>query len=221
MSAGKWSEVDAYFDDRLSLSDPALDAILAANVSAGLPAIDVSPAQGKFLNLIARMIGARRILEIGTLGGYSSIWLARALPNDGRLVTLEANSRHAEVARGNFQRAGLAERIDLRVGPALETLPRLKEENGGAFDLVFVDADKPNNAAYFSWALKLTRPGSVVIVDNVVRDGAVVEAASGDATVRGVRDFFDKVAAEPRVSATALQTVGAKGWDGLAIAYVL
>jgi len=221
MSAKKWSEVDAYFADRLSLSDPALDAVLAANAAAGLPAIDVSPAQGKFLNLIARMIGAKRILEIGTLGGYSSIWLARALPMDGRLVTLEANARHADVARGNFQRAGVAERIDLRLGAALETLPRLEAERGGAFDLVFVDADKPNNLAYFSWALRLTRPGSVIIVDNVVREGAVVEAASRDAIVRGVREFFDALAAEPRVSATALQTVGAKGWDGLAIALVL
>jgi predicted O-methyltransferase YrrM len=221
MSHKKWSEVDAYFADRLSLSDPALDAVLAANAEAGLPEIDVSPPQGKFLSLIARMIGAKRILEIGTLGGYSSIWLARALPMDGRLVTLEANSRHANVARGNFQRAGLTERIDLRVGPALETLPRLEAENGGAFDLVFVDADKPNNSAYFSWALRLTRPGGVIIVDNVVREGAVVEAASRDATVRGVREFFDSLAGEPRVSATALQTVGAKGWDGLAIAVVL
>jgi predicted O-methyltransferase YrrM len=221
MSARKWSEVDAYFADRLSLSDPILDVVLAANAGAGLPAIDVSPAQGKFLNLIARMIGAKRILEIGTLGGYSSVWLARALPDDGRLVTLEANARHADIARGNFQRAGFTERIDLRVGPALETLPRLKAEGGGAFDLVFVDADKPNNSAYFTWALQLTRPGSVIIVDNVVRDGAVVEAASRDSTVRGVRDFFDLLAAEPRVSATALQTVGAKGWDGLAIALVL
>lgn len=221
MAARNWSEVDAYFADRLSLSDPTLDAVLAANAEGGLPTIDVSPAQGKFLNLMARMIGAKHILEIGTLGGYSSIWLARALPNDGRLVTLEANSHHADVARGNFQRAGLAERIDLRVAPALETLPRLKAEAGAAFDLVFVDADKPNNPAYFSWALQLTRPGSVIIVDNVVRDGAVVEAASRDPTVRGVREFFDLLAAEPRVSATALQTVGAKGWDGLAIAVVL
>ena len=162
-----------------------------------MPAIDVSPAQGKFLNLLARMIGAKRILEIGTLGGYSSIWLARALPKDGRLVTLEANSHHADVARSNFKRAGLAERIDLRVGPALENLPPLKDEGGGAFDLVFIDADKPNNPAYFSWALQLTRPGSVIIVDNVVRDGAVVEAASRDAMVRGVREFFDALAADP------------------------
>jgi predicted O-methyltransferase YrrM len=221
MSAQKWSEVDAYFADRLSLSDPTLDAVLAENARAGLPSIDVSPAQGRFLNLIARMIGSRRILEIGTLGGYSSIWFARALPKDGQLVTLEANTRHAEVARDNFRRAGLAERIDLRVGPALETLPRLQAEGGEAFDLVFVDADKPNNSAYFSWALRLTRPGSVIIVDNVVREGAILEAASRDAAVRGARDFFDLLAAEPRVSATAVQTVGAKGWDGFAIALVL
>ena len=221
MSAAKWSAVDAYFSDRLQLSDSALEAVLAANAAAGLPAIDVSPAQGKFLSLIAKMIGARRILEIGTLGGYSSIWLARSLPKDGRLVTLEANPRHADIARANFKRAGLAERIDLRVGAALETLPRLQAEGGGAFDFVFVDADKPNNSAYFSWALRLARAGSVIIVDNVVRDGAVVDAASSDATVRGVREFFDLLAAEPLVSATALQTVGAKGWDGLAIAVVL
>ena len=220
MPQPKWSEVDAYFADRLALSDPTLEAVLKGNAAAGLPAIDVSPAQGKFLHLLARMVGAKRILEIGTLGGYSTIWLARALPLEGRLTSLEARARHAEVARGNFKRAGVAERIDLRVGAALDTLPILAAEAGPPFDFVFIDADKPNNSAYFSSALQLTRSGGAIVVDNVVRSGAIVDGASRDADVRGVRKFFDMLAAEPRVSATALQTVGAKGWDGLAIALV-
>ena len=220
MPQPKWSEVDAYFTDRLALSDPALESVLKANAAAGLPAIDVSAAQGKFLHLLARMVRASRILEIGTLGGYSTIWLARALPPQGRLVTLEADPRRAEVARGNFGRAGLADRIDLRVGAALDTLPILATEGGAPFDFVFIDADKPNNSAYFSWALRLSRSGAVIVVDNIVREGDVADPKSRDPDVIGVRKFFDMLAAEPRVSATALQTVGVKGWDGLAIALV-
>jgi predicted O-methyltransferase YrrM len=220
MPQAKWTEVDAYFCDCLALSDASLEAALKANATAGLPAIDVSPTQGKFLNLLARMVGAKRILEIGTLGGYSTIWLARALLPEGSLVTLEANRRHAEVARANFQRAGIATRVDLRVGAALDSLPLLAAERGAPFDFVFIDADKTNNSAYFWWALRLTRSGGVIVVDNVVRGGAIVDAASRDSDVPGVRGFFEMLAAEPRVSATAMQTVGAKGWDGLAIALV-
>jgi predicted O-methyltransferase YrrM len=220
MPQPKWSEVDAYFTERLALSDPSLEAVLKANAAAGLPAIDVSAAQGKFLHLLARMVRASRILEIGTLGGYSTIWLARALPPQGRVVTLEADTRHAEVARANFGRAGLADRIDLRVGAALDTLPLLAAAGGAPFDCVFIDADKMNNSAYFSWALRLTRSGSVIVVDNVVREGAVADPKGRNPDVLGVRKFFDMLAAEPRVSATALQTVGVKGWDGLAIALV-
>jgi predicted O-methyltransferase YrrM len=221
MARKTWSDVDAYFTDRLALSDPTMEAALRANAAAGLPAIDVSPAQGKFLHLIALLCRARRILEIGTLGGYSSLWLARALPPGGRLITLEASARHAKVARANFERAGLADRIDIRLGPALDTLPALAAEGGDPFDFVFIDADKANNAAYFDWALKLSRSGAIIIVDNVVRDGAVADPASRDPSVLGVRRFFDRLAAEPRVSATALQTVGVKGWDGLAISVVV
>ena len=220
MPQPKWSEVDAYFADRLAVSDPTLDSVLAANAAAGLPAIDVSPAQGKFLYLLARMVGSARILEIGALGGYSTIWLARALSPGGGVVTLEASPRHADVARANFQRAGVADRIDLRIGAALDSLPILAAEGGPPFDFVFIDADKTNNPTYFSWALRLTRSGAVIVVDNVVRSGAVADRGSRDPDVRGVRKLFDMMATEPRVSATALQTVGAKGWDGLAIALV-
>ncbi|MGO9740949.1 MAG: O-methyltransferase [Roseiarcus sp.] len=212
--------VDGYIVDKLVRSDPALEAALAANAAAGLPSIDVSPAQGKFLHLIARMIGAKRILEIGTLGGYSTIWLARALPAGGRVVTLEVDPEHARVASENFSRTGLSHAVDLRLGPALQTLPKLAAEGAGPFDLVFIDADKPNNVAYLEWALKLARPGAVIIADNVVRDGAVVDEGSADPSVRGARALFDALAAEPRLSATALQTVGAKGWDGFVIALV-
>lgn len=200
--------------------DAALAEALAANAAAGLPAHDVSPAQGKLLHLLARMIGARRILEIGTLGGYSTLWLARALPPGGRVVTLEADARHAAVARANFERAGLADRIELRLGPALEALHRLQVEAQGPFDLFFLDADKPNHAAYLAGALRLARPGSVIVADNVVREGAVIDAASADDRVQGIRAFFDLLAAEPRLDATAIQTVGSKGWDGFAIALV-
>ena len=217
----RWSAVDAFFADRLAPPDPALDAVLAANAAAGLPPHDVSPLQGRFLELLARMIGARRVLEIGTLGGYSTIWLARALPADGRIVTLEADPHHAAVARANFARAGLAERIELHEGPALESLAALARARADSFDLVFIDADKPSNPAYLAHALALTRPGSVIVGDNVVRDGAVVDPGSADPRVEGVRRFTDLIAAEPRLLATALQTVGAKGWDGFALALVI
>jgi predicted O-methyltransferase YrrM len=215
-----WTTVDRYLTGLLVQPDDALEGALAASASAGLPSINVAPNQGKFLMLLARLQGARSILEIGTLGGYSTIWLARALPADGRLITLEAEPKHAEVARANVQRAGLSSRIDVRVGPALETLPRLATEGLGPFDFCFIDADKPNTAAYFEWAVKLSRPGSVIIVDNVVREGALADADSSDPNVLGMRRFMATLAAEPRVSATAIQTVGVKGYDGFAIAVV-
>src|SRR6266403_4894499 len=182
-SLDRWAAVDRYFSEQLSLSDPALDAAMAANKSAALPAIDVAPNQGKFLQLLALLVGARNVLEIGTLGGYSSIWLARALPAGGRLITLEFNPQHAEVARANIARAGLAEIVDIRVGAALDTLPKLQFEFTEPFDLIFIDADKPHNAEYLHWALKLSRRGTLIIVDNVVRDGAVIDAASSNPDV--------------------------------------
>jgi predicted O-methyltransferase YrrM len=186
-----------------------------------LPPIAVSPAQGKLLNLLARMMSARRILEFGTLGGYSTIWLARALPPDGRLITLESVRKHAEVARANIARAGLADLVDVRVGEALDTVPRLAEDVGEElFDLVFIDADKPHNADYFAWSVRLTRPGGVIIVDNVVRGGNVLEADTADPNVQGVRRLNEVMAADPSVSATTIQTVGAKGYDGFTIAVV-
>lgn len=220
MTEDIWSAVDAYIADKLSLSDPVLDAVLMTNREAGLPTIDVSPAQGKFLNLLARMIRAERILEIGTLGGYSTIWLARALPATGHLVTLEAEAKHADVARRNIASAGVSAKVDLRLGLAIETLPELVAEANAPFDLVFIDADKPSIADYFAFALELTRPGSVIVVDNVIRRGAVIETASEDPRVEGVRRFFNDAAAEPRVSATALQTVGIKGYDGFTLLVV-
>ena len=219
MSEKLWAAVDRYIDDVLVAPDEALDAALQASSKAGLPAIAVSPSQGKLLHLMAQTQGARRILEIGTLGGYSTIWLARALPADGRLITLEADPKHAEVARANIARAGLGDVVDLRLGRALETLPTLVGE--APFDLIFIDADKPSNPDYFKWALKLSRRGSLIIVDNVIRDGEVAEASSRDPNVIGVRRMFDLMAAEKRVSATAIQTVGSKGHDGLAIALVI
>jgi len=209
MSQDRWSEVDSYIVQRLLPADPILDAVLDANAAAGLPPADVSPAQGKLLYLFARMVGARRVLEIGTLGGYSTIWLARALPADGVVVTLEVVPEHAAVARLNLERAGLAVRVDLRVGPALQTLQRIDSENRGPFDLIFIDADKPSNPDYLAWALRLARPGNVI-----------VDPASRDPRVQGVRRFFDMMASEPRLTATAIQTVGSKGWDGFAIAVV-
>lgn len=218
MSEAKWRAVDDYICALLVEDDPALTAALAASDAAGLPPISVSASQGKLLHVLARLQGARAILEIGTLGGYSTIWLARALPGDGRLITLEANAKHAAVARANVERAGLSSIVDLRLGPALETLPQLEGE--APFDLIFVDADKENNADYFRWGLKLSRVGSLIIVDNVVRDGKVIDAGSRDPLVQGVRRLYEAIAAEPRVSATAIQTVGSKGHDGLAFALV-
>jgi predicted O-methyltransferase YrrM len=215
-----WAAVDGYIGAHLLAADPALDAALAANAAGGLPAIDVSAPQGKMLNLIARMAGARRILEVGTLGGYSTICLARALPEEGRLVTLELEPHHAEVARANFARAGVAERCDVRTGPAVESLAAMITVGEAPFDLVFVDADKPSNVAYLSAAMQLTRPGSVLVFDNVVRGGLVLDAGSSDPSVVGTRALYEAIAAEPRLDATAIQTVGDKGWDGFLLAIV-
>ncbi len=220
MIEDQWTAVDRYINDLLIPPDPVLDAALRTSEAAGLPPINVSPNQGKFLMLLARIQGARAILEIGTLGGYSTIWLARGLPADGQLITLEADASHARVARANFERAGLGNVVELRVGRALDTLPRLAAEGRGPFDLVFIDADKPSNPDYFAWALKLSRPGSVIVVDNVVRSGAVVDPDSNDPGIKGVRRLSALLAAEPRVSATVIQTVGGKGYDGFAIALV-
>ncbi|HEX3811184.1 MAG TPA: O-methyltransferase [Rhizomicrobium sp.] len=219
MTQQTWTAVDDYFSGALLDSDPALDA-LAAATAAGLPAISVSPLQGKFLNLLARMIRARNILEVGTLGGYSTIWMAKALPPGGRAVTLEIDAKHADVAQKSFAKAGLAKTIQLHLGPALETLPKLEAEGGEPFDLVFIDADKPNNPNYFEWALKLTRAGSVIVVDNVVRSGNVADPKNHDAGVEGVRKVCELIAANPRVDATAIQTTGLKGYDGFIIALV-
>jgi predicted O-methyltransferase YrrM len=216
MSQTLWRSVDRYIGEALIESEEALEAALRESERAGLPPIAVSPAQGKFLQLLARAVNARAILEIGTLGGYSTIWLARALPSDGRLVSLEINPHYAEVARTNIARADLADRVEVCVGPALQELQKLK----GPFDLAFIDADKRNNADYFSWALKLARRGSLIVVDNVVREGEIANADAHDAGVEGVRRLFDLISAEPRVSATAIQTVGEKGYDGFALALV-
>jgi predicted O-methyltransferase YrrM len=220
MSKEQWGAVDQYIADLLVPPDAALDEALRASAEAGLPAINVPPNMGKLLHLLARVLGARAILEVGTLGGYSTIWLARALASGGRLITLEADPKHAEVARANIARAGLGDVVELRLGPALETLPQIAAEGRGPFDLIFIDADKPSNADYFAWALKLSRRGSLIIVDNVVRNGAVVDASSSDAAVQGVRRFNDMLAAEKRVCATEIQTVSGKGYDGFAIALV-
>jgi predicted O-methyltransferase YrrM len=221
MSQERWTEVDRYITEKLLPSDPALDAALRSTAEAGLPPINVSPPQGMLLMLLARAQGARRILEIGTLGGYSTIWLARALPAGGVLTTLELDPKHAKVAAANITRAGLSHVVEIRQGPALETLPKLAAERKGPFDLFFIDADKPSNADYFAWALKLSRPGSLIIVDNVIRDGAVVDGRSRDPDVIGVRRLNDMIAAEPRVMATEIQTVGSKGYDGFAMALVV
>ena len=221
MSRNRWDGVDSYFAKTLIGSDAALEAALSANAAAGLPAIDVSAPQGKLLHLLARMAGARKVLEIGALGGYSTIWLARALPDDGRLISLERNLRHAEVARLNVGRAGLEGKVEIRTGAALDTLPKIQAEGLGPFDFVFIDGDKANNAAYLEWALRLSRPGAAIVVDNVVREGEVIDAASRDPDVVGVRRMFETIAREPRLSATAIQTVGAKGWDGFVLAMVV
>jgi len=215
LSDALWSDVDGYIAEHLIGADDALDAALRASDAAGLPPIQVSAAQGKMLHLLARSIGARNILEIGTLAGYSAIWMARALPADGRLVTLEVSAKHAEVARANAARAGVGERVDVRVGAALDTLPKLS----GPFDLSFIDADKANIPAYFDWAVKLSRPGSLIVVDNVVRDGGLIDP-NGDESVQGVRRLHEQLANDRRVSATTIQTVGNKGYDGFTLAIV-
>jgi len=220
MSQDKWSAVDHYITDLLVRPDPALEAALSASTAAGLPAISVSPPQGKLLHVLARAQGARKILEIGTLGAYSTIWLARALPVGGRLITVEANPKHAEVARTNITRAGLAGVVELRLGRAIDTLPQLVAEKQGPFDLIFIDADKPGYPDYLPLALKLSRVGALIIADNVVRQGAVADGSSSDPNVQGVRRYNELVAAEPRLTATIIQTVGSKGYDGLAIALV-
>jgi len=217
---GEWAAVDDYIADRLLGEDRHLADALAANAAARLPAIDVSPAQGKFLYLLAKAGTARRILEVGTLGGYSTIWLARALPADGKLITLEIDPHHAEVAHANLDRAGLGNKVDVRVGPALETLAALAKEKGPAFDFIFIDADKQNNANYVQAAIGLARSGALIVVDNVVREGRVLDARSEDSAIQGTRRLFDMLAEESRLDATAIQTVGLKKWDGFVIALV-
>jgi predicted O-methyltransferase YrrM len=220
MTERQWRTVDAFFTGTIIKQDGALEAALAANAAAGLPQIDVSPPHGKLLHLLARMAGARKALEIGALGGYSAIWIARALPPDGRLVTLEADENHARIARENIARAGLTEKVDIRVGPALDNLPKIEAERLGPFDFVFIDADKSNNENYLSWALRLSRRGTAILVDNVVREGRIADASSRDPDVTGTRKMFEMMAHEPRLAATAIQTVGDKGWDGFALAIV-
>ena len=217
MNAAQWSQVDEYIVQTLVPSDAALDAALRSSTEAGLPAINVAPNQGKFLALLATIQGAKRILEIGTLGGYSSIWLARSLPADGQLVTLELSPKHADVARQNLERAGVASRVEVRVGRALDTLAALVSEGVQPFDFVFIDADKQSIPEYFQWSLELARVGSVIVVDNVIRNGNVIDAASSDANVRGVRRFNELLSKTASVSATSIQTVGSKGYDGFTL----
>jgi predicted O-methyltransferase YrrM len=221
MNEELWTAVDSYISDKLIPPDPALDAAVRASAEAGLPEIQVSPAQGKLLYLLAKVRGARTILELGTLGGYSTIWLARALPADGRLITLEADPKHAEVARTNIARAGLAGIAEVCTGRAIDVLPQLEAEGRGPFDLVFIDADKPSTPDYFAWALRLTRPGSLIITDNVVRKGGLADPASTDPSVSAMRRFHEILSAETRVSATTIQTVGCKGYDGFTLALVV
>ncbi|WP_405102072.1 O-methyltransferase [Oceanobacillus sp. FSL H7-0719] len=216
----KWNDVDLYLSKKLHTSDPVMDSILKANSDAGLPAIDVAPNQGKLLYLLAKLKGAKRILEIGTLGGYSSVWLARALPDGGHLVTLELDDKHAKLAEENVKRAGLENKIDVIVGSALETLPTLKDKGVANFDFIFIDADKPNNPQYLKWAIELSRPGTVIIADNVVRNGHVIDTESEDLSVQGVRQFFDLLSEESCIDSTAIQTVGSKGYDGLVLGIV-
>jgi predicted O-methyltransferase YrrM len=217
----QWTAVDGYISDLLVTPQPALEAALRASDEAGLPAINVAPNQGKLLHLLAQIRQARTILEIGTLGGYSTIWLAMALPSDGHLITLESEPKHADVARTNIAAAGLADLVELRLGPALQTLPELAAEGRRPFDMVFIDADKPNIPEYFAWALRLSRRGTLIVVDNVIRGGAVIEAGSEDLSVQGVRRLNALIATEPRVTATAIQTVGVKGYDGFTLALVV
>ncbi|GAA4837561.1 O-methyltransferase [Saccharopolyspora rosea] len=220
MQQQQWTAVDEYVTARLAPPDPVLDGALRNADRAGLPHINVSPAQGQFLHVLAAAAGARHVLEIGTLAGYSAIWLGRALPPDGRLISLEAEPRHAEVARENLAAAGLADRVEVRLGPALDTLPNLRTDPAAPFDLVFIDADKPNIPEYFRWALVLSRPGALVVVDNVVRKGALADETSTDPAVQGVRRLHDMLADETRAAATTIQTVGVKGYDGFTLAVV-
>jgi predicted O-methyltransferase YrrM len=213
-----WAAVDHYIVGHLIGDGP--QGAIAANAAAGLPDIDVSPPQGKMLHLLARMVGARRILEVGTLGGYSTIWLARALPADGRIVTLELEPHHAAVARANVDAAGIGASVDIRTGPALETLDAMVAAGEDGFDFVFIDADKANNCAYVDRAIALGRPGSTIVVDNVIREGGILDPASTDERITGTRALFEKLAADDRLSATAVQTVGAKKWDGFILAVV-
>jgi predicted O-methyltransferase YrrM len=221
MSQKTWTTVDSYLTETLVTADPILAAALATNATASLPAIDVSPTQGKFLHLLATIHGAKRILEIGTLGGYSTIWLGRALPPEGSLITLEFEPRHAAVAQENITRAGLSAIVEIRVGPAADSLAQLYKEAAQPFDLIFIDADKPNNPVYLEWALKFSRKGTIIIIDNVIRDGKIADADNTDPSITGTRAMFEMIAANQRLEGTALQTVGSKGYDGFAIALVL
>ena len=221
MTQPTWTNVDQYFDALFIGEDAAFSGALQATAAANMPAISVSPTQGKLLHLLARLQRAQRILEIGTLGGYSTIWLGRALPSDGKLITLEIDPAHAAVAQANIERAGLADKVDVRVGAAIQLLPQIAAEGGAPFDVVFIDADKASTPDYLTWALQLTQAGSLIIIDNVVRDGKVIDESSEDPSVQGVRRALAMMANEPRLSVTALQTVGSKGYDGLAIALVL
>ena len=221
MSEQTWTTVDRYLTETLIPVDPILEAALAANAAAGLPSIDVSPTQGKWLHLLAKIKGATRILEIGTLGGYSTIWLARALPPEGKLITLEYEPHHAEVAAENIARAGLASKVEIHVGAAADSLAALYAEGAAPFDLIFIDADKPNNPIYLDWALKLARKGTLIVTDNVIRDGQVADPASDDPSIVGTRAMFARMSTDPRLSCTALQTVGLKGYDGFAFALVV
>jgi predicted O-methyltransferase YrrM len=220
VSRERWEAVDAYISELLVGDDPALEAALRASDDAGLPSIALTPPQAKLLHLLARVHGARRILELGTLGGYSTIWLARALPPDGRLITLELNADYAALAAANLQRAGVAERVEIQVGPALESLRALIAQEPDPFDFIFIDADKQGTPDYFQCALALSRPGTIILTDNVVRDGAVADPATQDPRALGMRRFHELLAAEPRVAATTIQTVGAKGYDGFTLALV-
>ncbi|SEP55723.1 O-methyltransferase [Piscibacillus halophilus] len=215
-----WEDVDIYFSDHLKTSDIVMDSILKENLEAGLPAIDVSPNQGKFLYLLTKLKGAKHILEIGTLGGYSTVWFGRALPNDGHLISLEYSQKHAKVAEENIRNAGLEHKIEIMIGPALDTLPTLKGKGFSTFDLIFIDADKPNNPSYLKWALELSKPGTVIIVDNVVRNGRVADDNSEEPSVVGTRQMVELLSKESRIETTAIQTVGIKGYDGFVLGIV-
>jgi predicted O-methyltransferase YrrM len=220
MSQDIWTSVDSYLGEVLVRQDRHLDAAVAASDAAGLPPIQVSPPQGKLLAILIEMMGAKSVLEVGTLGGYSTIWMAKSLPANGRLVTIEIDPKHAEVAQQNFNRAGLGDKIELRTGNARDILPDMIDDGAGPFDFVFIDADKASNPDYFGWALEMSRPGTVIIVDNVIREGHIIEADSEDASVKGVRRLNEVMAGNPRVTVTALQTVGVKGYDGFSVALV-